>query len=93
MNDDKKYILATDEKLKKHEDICLNCGRCCGSEDGDPCIFLKKHSNGKYFCDTYETRLGPKKTIHGYSFNCVPIEKAIRESNSVPMSCPYRQNQ
>lgn len=91
MNEEKKYIKALEEKKQTLEDICLRCGKCCGSCDGDPCIFLEKTDDGHYFCGTYETRLGPQRTVNGYAFNCIPIEKAIRESDSVPATCPYRQ--
>lgn len=91
MNEEEKYIKKLEEKKQILESLCLRCGQCCGSRDGDPCLFLEKDKQDKYFCGIYETRLGPKKTISGYSFNCIPIEKAIRESDSVPATCPYRQ--
>lgn len=87
----KSYEILSEAETKKHEDVCIQCGRCCGSEDGDPCIFLKKDPDGKYFCKTYTSRLGAKETINGNFFNCIPIEKAIQESDSVPSDCPYRK--
>ena len=82
------------DKLKKlteseHESICRRCGVCCGSEDGDPCVHLKKDKQGKYCCDIYHNRLGLRKTVKGNFFLCIPIERALKNKPELKDKCAY----
>jgi len=67
---------------------CTRCGICCGSTDGHPCEHLQKSSDGRYFCEIYERRLGLHKTVDGQSFVCVPIKRLI-EFNGGYKDCAY----
>lgn len=67
---------------------CTRCGICCGSTDGHPCEHLQKSSDGQYFCEIYDQRLGPHKTVDGQSFVCVPIKRLI-EFNGGYEDCAY----
>ena len=59
------------------ESVCKRCGVCCGSRNGDPCTYLRKDSENKYFCQIYPNRLGLRMTVKGNIFRCIPIEAAI----------------
>ncbi|MCK5451569.1 MAG: hypothetical protein KAI70_07375 [Candidatus Omnitrophica bacterium] len=83
-----KYNKNMEERQKKFEAICVRCGECCGSED-DPCENLVKKNDGTCFCSDYESRLGPRKTISGFSFNCVPIQEHIH-NDTLRQNCGYR---
>jgi len=85
MTDDLKKNLSFTE----YENICKRCGICCGSEDGDPCIHLKKDKNGKYYCDIYNNRLGLRKTVKGNYFLCIPIEEALKNRPELKKVCAY----
>jgi len=76
-------------KEDEFEAVCVRCGACCGAFDGDACLHLKKDSLGKYYCDTYETRLGPQVTVTGKSFECVPIKDVLRYSYTREQKCAY----
>lgn len=81
----------TDYQKKKFEDfesLCMQCGECCGSKDGDPCECLRKNSDGKLFCSAYGERFGPRSTMSGRVFNCVPIREMISRGNLRP-NCAY----
>ena len=75
-------------KEKEFEDICIQCGQCCGSLDV-PCRNLVKVSNEKYVCKDYENRLGRQKTVSGFTFRCVLIREHIA-NNTLRPNCPYR---
>lgn len=68
-----KYFKNIEQEL---EGVCVHCGGCCGAFD-DPCACLKKDANGKYFCEIYDYRFGPRQTISGKKFHCISINNAI----------------
>jgi len=82
-------------KLKEceesYEAVCLRCGACCGAFDGDPCSHLKKDTEGLHFCDDYEHRLGPQKTVSGKRFNCVYIADILRYRWQGDHLCAYKK--
>lgn len=73
---------------QEFEDICKHCGVCCGSMDGDPCIYLTKNDNERYYCKIYFSRSGVRTTIGGNEFRCISIEKAIKYPH-VRKVCAY----
>lgn len=77
-----------DMNQEQFEAICSHCGVCCGSQDGDPCIYLEQRENGGYYCRIYSNRLGKRITVKGNEFRCIPIEQAIKYSN-VKEVCRY----
>jgi len=77
MSDDKVYTNKQDEDERYYESLCKRCGTCCGAGGNDPCVNLKKDSLGKYFCDSYEDRIGQHKTVSGSTFTCVPIRDVM----------------
>ncbi|MFH1594586.1 MAG: hypothetical protein ABID09_07825 [Candidatus Omnitrophota bacterium] len=83
-----------EEHLRKEQDrnegLCKRCGECCGSLDGDPCVNLALGEDSKYYCVTYEDRLGPRRTVGGNIFNCVPINE-IATRSLCRVNCSYRR--
>ncbi|KJJ83772.1 hypothetical protein OMAG_002359 [Candidatus Omnitrophus magneticus] len=77
------------EKAKSFEEKCVFCGECCGSKD-DPCSKLLKNPNGNFFCEDYENRLGPQKTISGKGFTCVSIREHIA-NKTTRINCAYNR--
>ena len=73
---------------EEFEATCKHCEVCCGSTDGDPCIYLENKSDGKYYCRIYSARLGERITVRGNRFKCIPIEKAIKYPH-VKKVCAY----
>ena len=69
------------------ESRCKQCGRCCGSTDGDPCEHLKRNG-ASWFCEIYGNRLGPHKTVGGMRFRCVTIKEII-ETIGGHAECAY----
>jgi hypothetical protein len=61
--DDSNYEKYCIDAQKNYEDICVQCGICCGANDDDPCEHLEKIGPKKYFCKIYENRLGPQRTV------------------------------
>ena len=72
------YLKKQIEQEEQHEDKCLRCGACCGVNDGDPCANLAKDGLNKYYCKTYDDRLGRQKTVSGKDFTCVMIRDVLR---------------
>ena len=72
----------------RFESVCKRCGLCCGA-DSDPCCNLVKLEDGTHFCDDYENRLGPQKTVSGKTFNCVSIREHIT-NDTLRIECAYR---
>ena len=72
----------------RYESRCLRCGRCCG-RDSDPCEHLGKRADGKYQCSVYHNRLGPRRTVSGKRFRCVPIQE-VKRNGYLPPGCGYR---
>ncbi len=88
-NDPERYGKHMMRKEEEYELLCKRCGECCGSCD-DPCENLKaEDTSGKFVCKDYNNRLGPKKTVSGASFNCVPISEHVRNMTLRP-GCSYR---
>lgn len=88
MNDTSRYDGSQKRRMAEHEAMCRRCGICCGSTDGDPCAELINNGDGTYMCGIYQARLGPRKTISGRSFNCVPVMENIRKGARYE-NCPY----
>ncbi|OHD54170.1 MAG: hypothetical protein A2096_07575 [Spirochaetes bacterium GWF1_41_5] len=75
---------------ERFESICVRCGDCCGSNDGDPCTELVRAVDGKYYCCDYENRLGPRQTINGNTFTCITIREVMKTGNLRP-TCMYNR--
>ncbi|NQU95783.1 MAG: hypothetical protein HQ549_06145 [Candidatus Omnitrophica bacterium] len=86
--DSVKYDTLQEENLLRFESVCMRCGRCCGSKDGDPCAKLRTNSDRRYYCEIYRDRLGPQKTVSGRVFNCVPIREMAKYGYARP-DCAY----
>ncbi len=84
------YFQKQNDDLLRYEGLCKRCGACCGAFD-DPCINLKKDTNGKYYCSVYENRHGLQKTVSGKSFNCVSIRDILKFDPPYP-DCAYVNN-
>jgi len=92
MSDNNNYKKYQEEQRKQFEDICAQCGVCCGSHDGDPCALLVYNENTQtYFCNNYEARLGKQKTITGKEFTCVSVHEMIK-TDTLRLHCAYRKN-
>ncbi len=80
-------------KFSKHnfEAICKRCGACCGAYDGDPCEYLRKRSDGRYFCAIYDHRFGIHHTINGHELECIPIRDKLKEPWIGDGLCVYKQ--
>lgn len=61
-----------------YEARCKRCGVCCGSQDNDPCVHLKRQESGEHFCDAYANRFGVQKTVSGKDFTCVMIRDVLK---------------
>ncbi len=87
--DEKLYNQIQDRKLQEHEALCKRCGACCGVLEGDPCVYLKKEADGKYFCDVYDNRFGLRKTVKGEPVLCVPIRNMLNKTWWGRTQCAY----
>lgn len=85
------YESYQEKKFEEYEALCRKCGGCCGALDGDACEHLVSKDDG-YFCDTYETRHGLRKTRSGKTFMCVPIKDVINKSWHARPGCGYLKN-
>lgn len=88
--EEEKYKLYQEEQFRRYEERCKHCGKCCGSQDGDPCANLVTGNNGEYLCRVYENRLGQQKTKSGKIFYCVPIKQVISYAGARP-GCAYAE--
>jgi hypothetical protein len=70
------YNKKQDEYFSEYEGLCRRCGRCCGA-DTEPCSNLAKDPKGKYYCRSYEDRLGLQRTASGRNFTCVQIRDVL----------------
>jgi hypothetical protein len=87
-----KYQRYQEEQLGRFEEICARCGRCCGSDDGDPCAnLIASPAAGKYYCRVYPSRFGPQRTVSGKTFTCVPIRGLIK-IGALREGCAYKTN-
>lgn len=91
MSDLKNYALYNEKQEEFFESICRQCGKCCGSDDGDPCLQLKKLEDGSYTCEVYLSRLGPQETVRGNKFNCIPIGHLLNKGKDILTDCAYRE--
>ncbi len=87
---EKTYAAHQEETFRDHESLCGRCGKCCGSEDGDPCSKLKKDVAGNFFCLEYDLRLGLQKTISGKYFTCVTVRELMKYDALRP-GCAYKE--
>ena len=71
-----EYIEHQVRRLAEYEAQCTRCGTCCGA-DTDPCMSLKLDGAGKYYCDSYNDRLGERYTVSGIKFTCIPIRDVL----------------
>lgn len=72
------------------DEKCTRCGVCCGSTDGDPCVHLCEDGEGRFFCEVYSVRFGPRYTLLGHPFHCVVIRKVIEYGGGYDC-CAYVQ--
>lgn len=79
------------EREESYEAVCVRCGACCGAYDGDPCARLRKDATGAFFCDDYDNRLGPQKTVGGKRFNCVYVKDIMRYRWQGDSRCAYKK--
>ncbi|MFH1767747.1 MAG: hypothetical protein ABH858_01115 [Candidatus Omnitrophota bacterium] len=86
-----EYPLYSTIKERQYELLCRRCGACCGVFD-DPCVHLKSHGKDSYYCDAYHSRFGPRKTIGGKEFNCVPVRELLSASWPMDYLCPYKKS-
>ena len=89
MTAEKKYPEALEALAKDFEERCVRCGKCCGSEDGDPCAELVKNPDGTFSCRVYPDRLGPRRTVSGGIFTCVGIKELVR-MGALRIGCAYK---
>lgn len=73
---------------QEFDEVCRHCGICCGSTDGDPCIYLAKNEIGHYYCLIYPFRIGERITVKGNRFRCIPIEAALEYAH-IKKVCAY----
>jgi len=75
------------KKIKKKNDLCKRCGKCCILSDGvTDCPFLIRLENGLTECSIYEWRLGTIVCNNPLQI-CVSIHNKTR--NHYPKGCPY----
>ncbi|MDD3374622.1 MAG: hypothetical protein PHY73_02730 [Candidatus Omnitrophica bacterium] len=84
------YHQLQEKQYQAWENKCLNCGACCGLQDGDPCEHLRMSTEGKSSCDIYENRFGLHKTQQGREFRCVPIRDILHKSWPGDCGCAYK---
>ncbi|MFH1318309.1 MAG: hypothetical protein ABIH71_04785 [Candidatus Omnitrophota bacterium] len=87
--DDKLYQVKQQKQEELYESLCKRCGTCCGAYDGDPCENLLQDAENKYFCRSYDRRLGIQKTVSGKSFTCVLIRDKLKKFKSLCLNCAY----
>ena len=88
--DKSEYELSQEKKLAEYESLCKRCGGCCGVNEGDPCEELVAEPDGVHYrCRIYETRLGPRKTVSGKKFTCVPLRDILGKSWAGHPECAY----
>lgn len=89
--DQDRYSRYWDDKAQEWDARCSQCGSCCGSLE-DPCENLQQRQSGVYACRVYENRFGPRRTLSGKEFVCVPIRDKIAAGHSWPGDdhCAYK---
>ena len=93
MSEQENYETYLRNVSESYEALCQRCGVCCGAGayESDPCAQLKKGPDGRYFCATYENRVGMQKTNSGKEFKCVPVRKILFESWCGAWQCGYKR--
>lgn len=91
MRQEDEYLNYFEKKNKEWENLCKQCGGCCGAYD-DPCQHLKKGPVGKYYCDIYEQRFGLRRTLKGEEFNCVLIKEILHTRWEKDYLCYYKKH-
>ena len=81
---------------KNKESLCKRCGICCHGKAlingivhiflNQPCMFLKKDKEGKYYCEVYKDR----HNYEEYGVKCLTLEEGI-EKNVFPNDCGYKE--
>ena len=88
--EDKQYLERQERQEAEYESLCRRCGACCGVKDGDPCEELVAEPDGLHYrCRIYESRLGPRKTLSGKTFTCVPLRDILGKSWGGHPECAY----
>ena len=87
--DNERYNQIQEQKYQAHEALCKRCGACCGVLEEDPCEHLKKGSDDRYFCDTYNNRFSLQKTVKGEPILCVPIRNMLHKTWWGRSQCAY----
>ncbi len=90
MNPLELYQQWQKDRHEEWEAKCGRCGACCGAFDGDPCVHLQKDGT-HYYCDVYENRFGPQKTVSGRDINCVHIRSVLHTSWPGDECCGYKK--
>lgn len=75
--DETTYRIKQETIFYEHEGLCKRCGKCCGAGTQEPCSNLALEPSGKYYCKSYENRLGMQRTISGRTFTCVNIRDVL----------------
>ena len=91
MTDEAKYLQLQERQKREWEQLCRNCGACCGAVDGDPCEHLIRGQEGKYLCAIYTSRFGIHKTKNGNEICCVPIRDILHKSWPGDECCGYKK--
>ena len=78
------------DKERAWEAMCIRCGGCCGAFD-DPCVHLCGDGKGKYYCDIYENRFGPRVSVKGDKFTCAHITKILGTHWKNDHLCIYKR--
>jgi uncharacterized cysteine cluster protein YcgN (CxxCxxCC family) len=94
MQDVDRYNEWMNVKMSAWEARCTRCGACCGALD-DSCENLRKNADGKFYCTVFDQRFGPRHTLSGKEFTCVPIRQKIARGESWPGDehCGYQLKQ
>ena len=85
-----KYLNSLEVKEREWEDLCINCGGCCGAYD-DPCKHLKKTKDDKCYCEIYKNRFGNRISIKGEEFKCVPVKEILNTHWKKDYLCAYKR--
>jgi len=75
--DEIKYNNKQAEQLQEYEALCKRCGKCCGAGTSEPCSNLAVYHDGKFYCKSYQNRLGMQRTVSGRVFTCVDIRDVL----------------
>jgi uncharacterized cysteine cluster protein YcgN (CxxCxxCC family) len=86
----RSHLEYLEEKEREWERLCRRCGGCCGAYD-DPCRHLKKDRDNKFYCEIYTTRFGPRKSVNGEDFVCVPIKEILHTHWKKDYLCVYKK--